>query len=687
MRSSLHIALASAATLLLAARVHAQLTDLQPGRNFTAVMAFGAGHTENGDFGDVDNDGDLDCVTANGGDGADQFTRIFINNGTGTFTDQTSTRFAGFAVIGGRDVEFMDVENDGDLDVYVSAHTNGGISSGQASRFFINKGGVQAGTVGFYQDETATRWGTLTSVPVGDQLCGGCNAGPFRDWSCDCDFGDLNDDGYVDLFHSSYGPGIQGNTTSRVFLNSGSGVFNELYPWANAGADTETHTIDLDLADFDGDFDLDVFMASRNSQARVYMNNLYNPLSASPFDDITQVALINQGAVQTGAANYETEYGDLDGDGDFDVWLTNYNANLDRALRNDGPVAGGFKFTQVDAWISNDPGTDDSEVDFGDYDNDGDLDAFLANFGGINHLYQSNLAQGGQGGGLYHRTGVVAGQAPAPELPSNFNSGQSLDGEWGDLDNDGDFDIALFNDITQGNWIFKNILGVPDTHAPTFHQVTIQGDKPNGTDTVIHAQMRDNCPGEWLTNYFDWNLIYTVNGGSPNTVSMIGQFGSQARGVIPAQTNATIVYHVEVTDLEGNTGVSGNTTFFQGNSPWTSLGGGLAGVNGIPNLVGTGTLVPGSPGNLALTSAKPSSLCVLYISLSSSPTPFKCGTLIPVPIVFQFMLFTNGAGNLTLPWASWPNGLSGQHLYFQFAIADPAAVCGASISKAVKANP
>jgi hypothetical protein len=621
MRSPLHIALVSAAALLCASHVHAQLADLQPGRNFTAVMAFGAGHCENGDFGDVDNDGDLDC--ANGGDASDQLARIFINNGTGSFTDQTATRFAGFPVIGGRDIEFMDVESDGDLDVYVSAHTNGGASSGQVSRFFINKGGAQGGTVGFYQDETATRWGTLTSVPVGDQVCGGCNTGPFRDWSCDCDFGDLNDDGHVDLFHSSYGPGIDGSRSSRIFLNNGAGVFNELYPWANAGADTETHTIDTDLADFDGD---------------------------------------------------------------FDVWLTNYNANTDRALRNDGPVAGGFKFTQVDAWIANDPGSDESEVDFADYDNDGDLDAFLANFGGMNHLYQSNLAQGGQGGGLYHRTGVIGGQAPSPELPSNFNSGQSLDGEWGDLDNDGDFDIALFNDITQGNWIFKNILGVPDTHAPSLYQVTVQGDKPNGTDTVIHAQIRDNCPGEWLTNYFDWNLVYTVNGGAPSTVSMIGQFGSQARGVIPAQTNATIVYHVEVTDLEGNTGVSSNTTFFQGTATWTILGGGLAGVSGIPSLVGTGPLTPGSPGNLSLTSAKPSSLCVLYISLSSSPTNFKCGTLVAFPIVFQFMLFTNGAGNLTVPWASWPSGLSGQNLYFQYAIADPAAICGASISKAVRAS-
>jgi hypothetical protein len=689
MRSTLNIALASLAALLFASDVRAQLADLQPGRNFTAIATFGTGKSENGDFGDADLDGDLDCITANGGDGSvAQLARIFINNGSGTFADQTSTRFAGFIAMQSRDCEFMDVENDGDLDVYIANKNAGGGSTGFISRFFINNGGVQAGSVGFYTDETDTRWGTLASVPASDQVCGGCNSGPWRDWSCDCDFGDIDDDGHIDLFHSSYGPAIDGTRRSRIFLNDDNGVFNELFPWVNAGADIQTHTIDFDLADFDGDFDLDVFMASRNSQARVYMNNLYNGISASPFNDITQVALIAQGSTQTGAANYEGEYADVDGDGDFDVWLKNFNGNLDRLQRNDGPVAGGFKFTQVNSWISNDPNNDENEVDFGDYDNDGDLDSFVANFSSTNFLYASNLAQGGQGGGLYHRTGVATGQYPNPELPSNFNGGTSLDGDWGDLDNDGDLDIGLFNDANQGNWLFRNILGVPDTHAPAFYQVTVQGDKANGTETVIHAQIRDNGPGEWLTNYFDWDLVYTVDGGSPITVPMLGQFGSQARGVIPAQTDASVEYHVEVTDLAGNTGVSGATTFFQGggSDPWTDLGGGLAGINGIPVLVGTGPLTTGSAGTLSLTNAAPSATASLFISLASTPAPFKCGTLVPVPIAFQFLLFTNGSGALPLAWGSWPNGLSGQSVYFQHAIADAAAVCGVSISNAVRGD-
>ena len=106
------------------------------------------------------------------------------------------------------------------------------------------------------------------------------------------------------------------------------------------------------------------------------------------------------------------------------------------------------------------------------------------------------------------------------------------------------------------------MLGVPDTHAPTFHQVTVQGDKPTGTPTVIHAQIRDNH-SYYLAQFYDAQLVYTVNGGAPVGVDMFAQGGMQYRGVIP-DCPGTIEYHVEVTDLAGNTGVSGTTSFVAG---------------------------------------------------------------------------------------------------------------------------
>jgi hypothetical protein len=123
-----------------------------------------------------------------------------------------------------------------------------------------------------------------------------------------------------------------------------------------------------------------------------------------------------------------------------------------------------------------------------------------------------------------------------------------------------------------------------------------------------------------------------------------------------------------------------------GNSPWTDLGQGLAGVAGIPVLAGMGPLSAGSPGTLALTNAAPASLAVLFTSLSSSPANFKCGTLVPVPVMLQVPLFTNAGGSIPLGWTSWPGSLSGANLYLQYAVADAAAVCGVSISNALRAD-
>ena len=121
-------------------------------------------------------------------------------------------------------------------------------------------------------------------------------------------------------------------------------------------------------------------------------------------------------------------------------------------------------------------------------------------------------------------------------------------------------------------------------------------------------------------------------------------------------------------------------------SPWTDLGEGLAGVAGIPGLVGVGELTTGSAGTLTLGNAAPLAPAMLLIAFSSTPTGFKCGTLVPVPIDLQFLLATSGTGSFPLAWASWPSGLSGVSLWFQYALADAAAACGVSISNALRAD-
>jgi Protein of unknown function (DUF642) len=117
---------------------------------------------------------------------------------------------------------------------------------------------------------------------------------------------------------------------------------------------------------------------------------------------------------------------------------------------------------------------------------------------------------------------------------------------------------------------------------------------------------------------------------------------------------------------------------------FSDAGAGLAGLNGVPLLTGTGTLAAGSAGSLSLTSARPSSPAILFISVASTPTPFKGGTLIPVPALLTVSLFTNGGGGLLLPFL-WPSGMPPEtSIYFQYAIQDAAAIHGVALSNGLR---
>jgi hypothetical protein len=685
----MRILICLAACSVLTNPTAAQLTDLQPGRNFpTSVNAFGNGRTENIDVGDIDNDGDLDVGVANGGDGAVQANRIYINNGLlqgatkGTFSDGTATRFAGIPNDTSRDIEFADFDNDYDLDIYISNRGNS-INLGEVSRAYINQGGAQTGMIGYFSEGTGSFWGNLVSVPLSKEDGTQDGQGPWRDHSCDCDFGDLDDDGDLDLYHSSYGLNINGTEDSRIFLNDGTGTFDELSPWANPGADIKLHTLDIDLADFDGDYDLDVFASSRNSQARVYRNNLdlsTGSWAGSPFTDITQTALINTGALFTGGSNYEAEFADLDGDGDFDVWAKNYNGFTDRILRNNGNMT----FTQMNSWIAGDPTVDENEVDFCDYDGDGDLDVMMANFSGTNSVYQGGVAQGLQ---VYTRNGSPG--APWQETPINFNGGTTLDGECADMDCDGDPDFLLAQDSNGNNNYWENILGVPDTHAPSLERWTNQGNKANGSDTVIRAQVRDNN-NYYNIDYYDVELLYTLSTGPLTCEQMVSQRGQQFRGVIPGgisgSTNGTVVYQVRVTDDAGNVTTSPTRTFNQtapGSSLWVNIGCGTFGACvRIPYLTISGTQIDTELVKIQLTDCRPNVPALFWVSLN--PTFFDAvgGTIYAFPHDVSLVFNTGNAGGLhaELPWVAGPPGTD--H-YWQVIVLDDTNPSGFALSNGV----
>ena len=534
--------------------------------------AANASRTENVDFGDVDQDGDWDAVFADGGDAAQDQNRIWINRGPGAnlgkFQDETGARFPAVNDQS-RDIEFVDFDNDSDLDIYVS---NTAAIVAQGNRWWHNTGVAS----GIYVDETAMRWVNLNgpnSSIAPSQVLG---SGTFIDFSCDCDFADLDNDGDMDLFHSSYGGVFGGQVPSRIFLNDGSGLFEEFNPsgfkllgqtiangnpgiWCegtqqantnNANGsqcDVASSALDIDLGDLDGDFDIDVLHGARQEAPRLFFNRLEENGGVLGFRDVTGSNF--PAGYTSGSGHYEQEMGDMDGDGDLDIYGLNWRSQFgldDVTIRNTGN--GVF----ADVVILPGSNSDDNEGDFLDYDNDGDLDLFIANFSGQDRLYRNN----NNGGATFSYTLV--------NFPSS--SGTALDADCCDVDNDGAIDVLVANDGNQANRLFTNVTGTTDTHAPYLPNVEQAPNRtPGPAPTVVRVQVYDNAP-YYITFYNDTQLNYRVDGGATTTVDAVSSGGQIFRGEIPGNVSGNVEYWFTSSDWYGNVGQSGSRFYASGNT-------------------------------------------------------------------------------------------------------------------------
>lgn len=141
------------------------------------------------DFGDIDNDGDLDLVITN----HNRSMQLFLNDGTGHFTDATAT--SGIDVSAAfLQVKFVDLDNDGYLDLITSGNLGG-----SAEYYFRGNGD-----------------GTFTSMPNMLPEPSPMNLHTFA-------VGDMNRDGFIDIYAgygSSYvSPSITRN--DQLYLNNG----------------------------------------------------------------------------------------------------------------------------------------------------------------------------------------------------------------------------------------------------------------------------------------------------------------------------------------------------------------------------------------------------------------------------------------------------------------------------------
>jgi hypothetical protein len=585
--------------------------------------------TENIDFADADLDGDFDAILADGGDCCNDQNRIWMNQGgaqagtLGFFADETATRFP--AVLDdSRDVDFVDVDGDGDQDIYVS---NTAQITNQTNRFLVNMGGIQAGTAGFFQDQTAAHWinlgindGSTTFSSISPSLVLG--SGGFIDWSCDCVFGDLDNDGDIDLVHTTYGGSFAGGVPSRIFLNNGNGGYEEHNPghaqlagqgipngtpalWAEglfqngttnatgAFADIADTPLGVEIGDFDADFDIDILQGARNEYPRVYINRLQQTGGTLIWRDQTETALASKA---TGGGNYEQEMGDFDNDGDLDIYGLNWSGLSDIVAKNNG------NGTFAAASTLPGSGSDDNEGDFFDYNNDGNLDIFVTNFSGQDRLYRND------GPPNYTFTLTVG------ELSSYSNTGLGSDAS--DVDLDGDYDFLVGNDGGQANVFLLNTTQVADTHAPKLQHLEQAPDRfPSAVPTVVRVAVHDNS--SWnIAQFNTTTLEYRINGGPINVAPMVYAGGNVFRGEIDGSISGVVSYQARSEDEHGNSGLSTTLAYTSGacsgatatycTAKPSSLPGCTAviGFSGTPSLsAGSGFVVSAGPapgGNVGL---------------------------------------------------------------------------------------
>ncbi len=662
---------------------------------------FNNSFTENVDFADVDLDGDMDAVNADGGDCCNDQNRLWINLGfaqagtIGFFEDQTATRFPN-VTDPSRDADFVDVDGDGDADLHNSNHSQ---INGQPNRFWINQGGLQGASTGFFVDETLARWRDL-GVNDGASQCSSIASylvlsfGGFIDWTGDSVFGDFDNDGDLDLLHSTYGASYTGNIPQRVFLNDGLGNFAEHNPschqlpdveipngapalWAQgtqldltfnssgASADIDNTPTGVELGDIDADFDIDFLIGSRNSGTPRLFSNMRVELGHLVWRDVTFSQITNPAS---GSDNYEQEFGDMDGDGDYDIYGLNWPGLNDAVYANNG--SGTFGVPSVLPGS----GSDDEEGDWIDFNADGNLDLIVGNFSGQEKLYQGN--------GTPTFTLVP--------LPGDVSTTRGLDGC--DIDLDGDYDILVGNDSSQANALLLNVTQIPDAIAANLPHLEQVLDRPAGPPpTRVRVHVYDNASWDVL-RYNATVLEYEVDGGPTTSIPMIYAGGQLFLGAIPGVEVGTITYRVRSTDEHGNSGLSATKSYvsfitdcFQNIANYCT--GKLSSSGCHPAITATGYASLGLPGELSVTANQletDQNALAYFGTTGPASLPFQDGTLcVNAPLYRLAIKNTLGQSACTgaitygfnefLLVAGGPLFMGGQSIHVQAWFRDPAA--------------
>ncbi len=229
-----------------------------------------------------------------------------------------------------------------------------------------------------------------------------------------------------------------------------------------SGAKYMPEAVGSGAAFFDGDGDgfLDLYIVNGTSlsgyEGGMSSNAYFHNRADATFIDATAESGTGDETFGMGAA-----VGDIDGDGDPDLYVTNYGTN--RLYQNDGHAI----FTDVAAAVGVADSGWGTHAAFADCDRDGDLDLYVANymqfdpaenvecFAGSARSYCGPTTYPGQSGILYRNDGGLVFVDVTEAAGLQNDSGRQLAVVFGDIDDDGDPDLFVAND-KKPNFLFVN---------------------------------------------------------------------------------------------------------------------------------------------------------------------------------------------------------------------------------------
>jgi len=302
---------------------------------------------------------------------------------------------------------------------------------------------------------------------------------------------DYNNDGYLDIYFVAGSGGV-----NQLYQNQGDNTFVEMASEAGiaiSGVKGSGPT----FADIDGDGWLDLFVgAVDNDQFYLFQNN-----QNGTFTDITA----SSGLMMTAANSVSTTFGDMDNDGDIDMFISHWgnpigsDKSLEIVWRND-TQNNVIKFVDISTELGMDALYQGQIVDtsfvpsLSDIDNDGDIDLLLVSDSGQSKVLRND-------GNKLTRTNVVS-------INDQFGMGSAV----GDIDNDGDMDWYVTSVYTKAS------SGQTINHTTSYNgnRLYINDGEGNFNNSAFVKRL-DNGGWAWAACFADFDNdgltdIFHVNG-------------------------------------------------------------------------------------------------------------------------------------------------------------------------------